>query len=76
MSLKEPVNRGDWVRATSETGSVIEGQSTEDKDTFGYSAMVIAIQGDHGDKLQEITINVNFWDVERLRHNLLTGVTR
>lgn len=75
MALKESLHRGDWVKATSKTGAVIVGQAAHDMHRAGYSGLTITIGGDdaisHPSQAQNVSINVNFWDVETTHHNLI-----
>lgn len=71
MSLKKELKRGDWVKATNvrAPGSILEGQATHDMALFGRAQLEL-ILGDNGER---VSINVNYWDVEIIRKNLLTG---
>lgn len=70
MGLREPLKRGDWLRAETKNGSVIEGQALDSMSMGGYASLLILIQGDGGGS-QKIEINVNYWDVSITRKNLL-----
>lgn len=75
MALKRALHRGDWVKVTSKTGCVIVGQAAHDMHTAGYARLTITIGGDdtisHPSSAQNVSINVNFWDVETINHNLI-----
>ena len=43
MSLQQALNEGDWVRAESKYGVVIEGQVTHDKALVGTANLIIMI---------------------------------
>lgn len=69
MALQTPLLEGDWVRATSKRGSIIEGQAQHSVGTAGFAHLYILI-ADEWDT-QEIRINVNIWDVEVIKPNNL-----
>lgn len=71
MSLQQALNEGDWVRAESKYGVVIEGQVTHDKALLGTANLIIMI--DPTAALEEdrtIEINVNFFDVHLVKPSL------
>lgn len=70
MSLQQSLGQGDWVRATSTSGSVIEGQAAHDMKRSG-SALLVLVIADDQDNRQTIQVNVNFWDVAAIHRNLL-----
>lgn len=74
MALNQALHRGDWVKATSKTGSVIVGQAAHDMHRSGYAALTILVGGDDSiarpEAVKEIEISVNYWDVETTHHNL------
>lgn len=71
MTLSQALRRGDWVSASSPTGSKIVGQATHDISLGGPAALTLALAGGPGDRVQTITINVNFWTTDRLMGNLI-----
>lgn len=66
MTLKQTLKKGDWIRATNTDGGVVEGQC-ETQIYLGGSAILPLSLG----KGAQTVINVNFWDIEILRANLL-----
>lgn len=70
MSLQRPLEQGDWVRATSTSGSVIEGQAAHQMKRIGPAKLMLVVGDDQGNRIP-IEINVNFWDVDTTRRNLL-----
>lgn len=75
MALNQALRRGDWVKASSKSGSVIVGQAAHDMSTAGFSRLTITIGGDNAiaqpDSTQNVSINVNFWDIETMIHNMM-----
>lgn len=70
VSLRQPLEQGDWVRATSTSGSVIEGQAAHQMKRIGPAKLMLVVGDDQGNRIP-IEINVNFWDVDTTRRNLL-----
>lgn len=70
VSLQRPLEQGDWVRATSTSGSVIEGQAAHQLKLIGPAKLMLVVGDDQGNRIP-IEINVNFWDVDTTRRNLL-----
>jgi len=70
MSLKQPLKRGDWVRATHvKTGAVVDGQAEHDMGRSGSASLGLR----YGEKSDErMQINVNDWDVVTIKKNLLS----
>lgn len=73
--LDQAVNRGDWITATHpKTGAVITGQSTNRIDFGDPSLLTIQLPPPApgtNTVAQQVTVNVNHWDVEILNANLL-----
>lgn len=66
MSLKAPLKKGDWVRATNKKGSVIEAQAANSSSTVGSALIQLTLDG-----IDSITINANQWDIEITHKNML-----
>ena len=71
MTLKSLITEGDYIRAISDTGSVIEGQSLMNMTRGGSSILIVLISGDGENNPQTVQINVNFWNVEVIKKNQL-----
>lgn len=71
MSLREALVKGDWVRAEAKSGSVIEGQAGEDMARSGSPQLSVLIADDSRSAPIEVTINVNHWDVQVTRRNIV-----
>lgn len=74
MALNGNLKKGDWIKLTSKTGSVIIGQAGHDKDRGGYARLEVVVGGDNTltrpNEVDVITVNVNYWDVEMTHRNL------
>lgn len=69
MILKRQIRAGDWVTATHiDTRSSITGQAAHDLKPIGPALLAVVLEPG-----KEFEINVNFWDVEVVRGNMLGG---
>lgn len=68
MSLKQKVKRGDWVRATTAEGSIIEAQALHDLSFPGSASLELLLSGTQNNRT---ILNVNHWDVEVIRRNMI-----
>lgn len=66
MSLERSLKKGDWIEAKNDEGAVIVGQAKHDMKTIGYAYLEVQVADN-----VVIPINVNFWDVKRLKANLI-----